>query len=150
MCCSYSHFMCLWEDEFKYWHFSLWKTLRYGYLTGNVSQSPTLAKLQKFSVVLALHTYSSITAKSVGKICHGYLWPLERKSKSVSSSVVSDSLRPHGLQSARLLCPWNYPGKNTRVGCHSLHQEIFPTHLSQTQKKMTNIYGNILNSFRDL
>ena len=36
----------------------------------------------------------------------------------VSCSVMSDSLRPHGLQLARLLCPWNSPGKNTGVGCH--------------------------------
>ena len=27
---------------------------------------------------------------------------------------------PHGLQSARLLCPWDSPGKNTRVGWHAL------------------------------
>ena len=25
-------------------------------------------------------------------------------------------LRPHGLQPARLLCPWDFPGKNTGVG----------------------------------
>ena len=31
----------------------------------------------------------------------------------VSCSVVSDSLRPHGLQPARLLCPWDFLGKNT-------------------------------------
>ena len=28
---------------------------------------------------------------------------------------------------ARLLCPWNSPGKNTAVGSHSLLQGIFPT-----------------------
>ena len=33
-------------------------------------------------------------------------------------SVMSDSWRPHELQPARLLCPWNIPGKNTGVGCH--------------------------------
>ena len=44
----------------------------------------------------------------------------------VSPSVVSNSLRPHRLRSARLLCPWNSPGKNTGVGCHSLIQGIFP------------------------
>ena len=33
-------------------------------------------------------------------------------------SVVSDSLRPCGLYLARLLCPWDSPGKNTRAGCH--------------------------------
>ena len=27
----------------------------------------------------------------------------------------------------RLLCPWNSPGKNTGVGCHSLLWGIFPT-----------------------
>ena len=42
-------------------------------------------------------------------------------------SLVSDSLQPHGLQPARLLCPWNSPGKYTRVGYHFLLQEIFPT-----------------------
>ena len=39
---------------------------------------------------------------------------------------MSDSLRPHGLQPASLLCPWDFPGKNTGVGCHSHLQEIFP------------------------
>ena len=47
--------------------------------------------------------------------------------ESVSHSVVSYSLWPHGLQAARLLCPWNSPGKNTGVGCHALLQDIFPT-----------------------
>ena len=27
-------------------------------------------------------------------------------------------LYPHGLQPTRLLCPWDFPGKNTGVGCH--------------------------------
>ena len=44
-----------------------------------------------------------------------------------SCSVVSDSSRPHGLQPTRLLCPWDFPGKNTGVGSHSLLQEIFLT-----------------------
>ena len=42
-------------------------------------------------------------------------------------SVLSDCLRPHGLYPARLLCPWDSPGKNTGVGCHFLLQGIFPT-----------------------
>ena len=29
----------------------------------------------------------------------------------------ADSLQPHGLYPARLLCSRNFPGKNTRVGC---------------------------------
>ena len=46
---------------------------------------------------------------------------------SVSHSVVSSSLQPQGLYPARLLCPWNSPGKNIGVHCHSLLQGIFPT-----------------------
>ena len=42
--------------------------------------------------------------------------------ESESHSVVSDSLRPHGLYS-----PWNSPGQNTGVGSRSLLQGIFPT-----------------------
>ena len=45
----------------------------------------------------------------------------------VSCSVMSDSLQPHGLLLTRPLCPWNSPGKNTGVGCHSLLQGIIPT-----------------------
>ena len=33
---------------------------------------------------------------------------------------------PHGLQSARLLCPWDFPGKHTGVDCHAHLQGIFP------------------------
>ena len=46
---------------------------------------------------------------------------------SESHSFMSDSLRPYVLEPVRLLCPWNTPGKNTGVGCHSLLQGIFPT-----------------------
>ena len=49
------------------------------------------------------------------------------RSHSVLCSVVSDSLRPHGLQPTRLLCPWDSPDKNTGVGCRALLQGIFPT-----------------------
>ena len=43
------------------------------------------------------------------------------------TSVMSDSVWPHGLQPTRLLCPRDSPGKSTRVGCHALLQGIFPT-----------------------
>ena len=43
------------------------------------------------------------------------------------TSVVSDSVWPHGLLPARLLCPWDSPGNNTGVGCHALLQRIFLT-----------------------
>ena len=40
---------------------------------------------------------------------------------------MSDSLQPHGRQPSGLLCPWEFPGKNTWVGCYSLLQGIFLT-----------------------
>ena len=51
-------------------------------------------------------------------------------------SHASGSLRPRGLQPARLLCPWDSPGKNTGVGCHFLFQGIF------------SIQGSILHLLR--
>ena len=40
---------------------------------------------------------------------------------------MSVSLPSHRLQPARLLCPWDFPDKNTGVGCHFLLKGIFPT-----------------------
>ena len=37
-----------------------------------------------------------------------------------SRSVMSNPQRPHGLQPSRLLCPWDFPGRSTGVGCHCL------------------------------
>ena len=48
------------------------------------------------------------------------------ESESVSRSFVSNSLQPRGLRPARFLCPWNSPGKNTGVGCHSFLQGNLP------------------------
>ena len=36
----------------------------------------------------------------------------------------------HGLQPTRLLCPWDFPGKNTGLGCHFLLPGIFQTQRS--------------------
>ena len=43
---------------------------------------------------------------------------------SVSFSVMPDSFQP-GLQPSRFLCPWDFPGKDTGVGCHFLLQGLF-------------------------
>ena len=45
---------------------------------------------------------------------------------------MSSSLQSHGLYPARLLCPWDSPGKNTGMDCHFLLQGIFPTQRSKT------------------
>ena len=41
--------------------------------------------------------------------------------------VTSDSMWSLGLEPARFLCPWNFPGKNTAVVCHFLLQGSLPT-----------------------
>ena len=52
---------------------------------------------------------------------------------------------------AKLLCPWNFPGKNSGVGCHFLFQGIFLTQGSnpgigevRTQSLRTLCWGNLL------
>ena len=40
---------------------------------------------------------------------------------------MSNCLQPHGLEPARLVCTWDFSGKNTGVGCHFLLQGIFQT-----------------------
>ena len=49
---------------------------------------------------------------------------------SVSCSVVSDSLRLHGLQHTRRLCPWDFPGKNTLFLAmpNVFRSGVFPVH----------------------
>ena len=46
------------------------------------------------------------------------------------------------LFKSRLLCPWNSPGKNTGVACHSLPQGIFPT---QGSKQVSHMAGRLFN-----
>ena len=50
----------------------------------------------------------------------------------LSHSVVSDSLQHHEPWPAKFLCPWDFPGKNTGVGCHFLLQGIFPIQRSNS------------------
>ena len=49
--------------------------------------------------------------------------------RDYSSSIGTKScptLATPGIVPARLLCPWNFPGENTRVGCRFLLQGIEP------------------------
>ena len=50
-----------------------------------------------------------------------FLSPMHESGKwKWSCSALSNSLWLHGLQPTRLLCPWDFPGKSTGVGCHCL------------------------------
>ena len=57
---------------------------------------------------------------------------LQKQSMCTQSLMVSNSLWPHRLYPSRLLCLWNFPGKNTGVSCHFLLQGIFPTQGSKS------------------
>ena len=47
-----------------------------------------------------------------------------------SSPFLFNSLQPYGPQPAKLLCPWDFLGKNTGVGCPFLLQEILTQRLN--------------------
>ena len=69
--------------------------------------------------------------KSSHESSQGDCWELSMSEvaylrRCVNHSVMSNSVLPHGH--TKLFCPWNSPGKNTGMGCHSLLQWIFPIH----------------------
>ena len=52
------------------------------------------------------------------------VWQPACKTRLFSHEVVPDPLWPHGLKLTRLLCLWDFPGKNAGMGCHFLLQGI--------------------------
>ena len=73
----------------------------------------------------------------------------KKSEKSQSHTVVSNALRPYGLQCARLLCPWDSPGKNTGVGCYFLLQGIEPGSLAlQADSLPTELLGKPKSWFK--
>ena len=60
-----------------------------------------------------------------------HFWSLLRKCSQPSPVInlvpsLIFTLRLHGLQATRLLCPWDSLGKDTGVGCHGPLQGILP------------------------
>ena len=55
------------------------------------------------------------------------LWETKIEIRKWSHSVMSDYLWLRGLLPTRIPCPWDFPGKSTRVACHFLLQGIFLT-----------------------
>ena len=47
-------------------------------------------------------------------------FPSPMQESESESEVVSNPQGPHALQPSRLLCPWDFPGRSTGVGCHCL------------------------------
>ena len=57
---------------------------------------------------------------------------------------MSNSQQPHGLQPTRLLCPCDFPGKSTGVGCHFLLQ-LLPLARLIKKKRQKNKINKIRN-----
>ena len=54
---------------------------------------------------------------------------------------LSPSLQPQGLEPTRLLCLWDFLGRNTAVSCHFLLQGIFPTQGSNASLSCVSCIG---------
>ena len=89
-------------------------------LASSLTQAPALSGLFLLGFLPSVCLGSSVHSLRWGFCFSHVLYAV------LSRSVVSNSLRPHGLLPARLPCPWDSPGKNTGVGCHALLQGIFP------------------------
>ena len=99
-----------------------WFILTYWYLIGALGRMQ-ISSEEIVKVLSILHQFAPIPKQKRWFHVSSKLSEIE----NVSCSALSNSLWPHGLESTRLLCPWNSPGKNTGVGSHSLLQGIFPT-----------------------
>ena len=64
----------------------------------------------------------NFTFQNTGKTCYLILAKCGKSDKMHILCVTT-----HGLQPTKLLCPQDFPGKNTGVGCHFLFRGIFPT-----------------------
>ena len=82
------------------------------------------------------------------RVGHDWATSLSLSSVQFSCSVLSDSSRPHGPQPTRLLCPWDFPGKSTGVGCHHLLL-IIGIRVLQLTISTTKFYMRLSFSFKN-
>ena len=95
----------------------------HGHLFSSVSMSRSDVKTKLISFSLISHSsetgrQSSLCKSSPTRLIQSdHTW-FSHHWLMFSCSVVSDTLLPFRLFPARLLHPWDFPGKNTGVGCH--------------------------------
>ena len=97
---------------------------RQEYWSGLPLPSPVVGNLGMIIIIKVnskLHTimYFFLSHLSFVNFCFS---TVSQSVSQFSHSLMSDSLRPHGLQPTRLLRPWDFPGRSTGVGCHRLLQ----------------------------
>ena len=91
------------------------------------------------SALLPLSTFACSLSQHQGLSLWSHLAAVEQSADDwESGSRATQGARTQSLSrvrlyatpwtvATRLLCPWEFPGKNTGVGCHFLLQGIFPT-----------------------
>ena len=118
------HLLHLWSSTADCWGFVLLVGFSLGDLLDKCTQLICRAMFSPHPACVCVCVCVSCTMRH-GSLFPNQRWnscPLHWESKSESRSVISDSLRPHGLYS-----PWNSPGQNTGLDSLSLLQEIFLT-----------------------
>ena len=63
-------------------------------------------------------------AQEIFDIKESVTWPVENSAMHACSVTQSCPTLCDPMEPARLLCLWNFPGKNAGVGCHFLLQEL--------------------------
>ena len=137
---------CVWSQYISYYHMiiSYCKTSYYCILSMNKSrlEKPSILQEAVFNFVSPAPSTASLrgthgTSVSEKWMC-GWLWPARsfvhfvihtpvRYCCCFSIQVLSDSSWPHKLMPTRLLCPWDFLGRNCGVGCYLLPRGIFLT-----------------------
>ena len=81
------------------------------------SPSKSLKPYLSYSVEsMFVHVYNPTLLEELSALI-----PTKINAAAAAKSLQSGpTQRPHGLQPTRLLCPWDFPGKSTGVGCHCL------------------------------
>ena len=76
-----------------------------------------------------VHRGHCFFSRNYPRVCHFIFCLFFNQHLGICCSVAKScpTLWPHVLQPPRLLCPWDFLGKNSGVGCHFLLQGIFPT-----------------------
>ena len=107
----------------------------------SVSSQSTLVKPSskdfKRNLANLANMWNEHNCDSLNIRCHcpslGLKWKLTFSSPVATAVVVAVwLLQPSGLEPARLLSPWYFPGKSTGMGCHFLLQGIFPSQESSS------------------
>ena len=88
----------------------------YSFPRATITKYCKLGGLKQQKFILLLFTRPEIQNKGVNRV--GSSWRRNYSTHlSCTHAQSCPTLQPHGLQPTMLLCPWNFPGKNTG-SCH--------------------------------